>query len=234
MADGALVRRHARVSPNSVEREGRMRIGIIGAGNVGNALATGWLAASHQIAFGIRDPFAAPRSGPTTGATYGSVAEAAQGADVVVLATPWPAVPDALAAAGSNLTGKVLIDCTNPLRMGEIGLELEIGHTISGAERVAALAPGASVFKTLNQTGFANMEHARSFTPLPAVMYVAGDDEAKKPLVLSLASELGFQAVDAGPLQIARLLEPMAMLWIHMAINRGEPISRAFAVTNRV
>jgi predicted dinucleotide-binding enzyme len=210
-----------------------MRIGIIGAGNVGNALATGWLVARHQVPFGIRDPFARPHSGPTTAATYGSVAQAAQGADVIVLAAPWQAVPDAPAAAG-DLTGKVLVDCTNPLRMGGIGLELEIGHTISGGERVAALAPGASVFKTLNQTGFANMEHAHSFTPLPAVMYVAGDDEAKKPLVLSLVTDLGFQAVDAGPLRIARLLEPMAMLWIHMAINRGAPISHAFALTNRV
>lgn len=209
-----------------------MRIGIIGAGNVGNALATGWLVARHQVTFGIRSPRDAPRSGPT-GASYGTVVEAAHGADVVVLATPWPAVPDAVAAAG-DLTGKVLVDCTNPLRMGGIGLELEIGHTISGGERVAALAPGASVFKTLNQTGFANMEHARSFAPLPAAMYVAGDDDAKKPVVLSLVSDLGFQAVDAGPLRIARLLEPMAMLWIHMAVNRGEPISRAFALTNRV
>jgi 8-hydroxy-5-deazaflavin:NADPH oxidoreductase len=208
-----------------------MRIGIIGAGNVGTALATGWLAARHQVAFGVRGPLPAPRSG-LTGATYDSVAEVAQGADVVVLATPWSAVADALAAAG-NLTGKVLIDCTNPLRMAASGLELEIGHTISGGERVAALAPGAAVFKTLNQTGFDNMEHARSFTPMPAVMYVAGDDEAKKPLVLSLVADLGFQTVDAGPLRIARLLEPMAMLWIHMATNRGEPLSRAFALTNR-
>jgi 8-hydroxy-5-deazaflavin:NADPH oxidoreductase len=68
---------------------------------------------------------------------------------------------------------------------------------------------------------------------LPAVMYVAGDDETKKPLVLSLVSDLGFQAVDAGPLRIAQLLEPMAMLWIHMAVNRGEPVSRAFALTDR-
>lgn len=209
-----------------------MRIGIIGAGNVGNALATGWLAASHQVMFGVRTPLAAPRSGPT-GAAYGSVADASQRADVVVLATPWPAVADALAAAG-NLSGKVLLDCTNPLRMGANGLELEIGHTISGGERVATLASGASVFKTLNQTGFANMEDARSFAPLPAVMYVAGDDETKKPLAMSLVSDLGFQTVDAGPLRIARLLEPMAMLWIHMALNRGEPVSRAFALTDRV
>jgi predicted dinucleotide-binding enzyme len=141
-------------------------------------------------------------------------------------------VADAIGAAG-NLAGKVLIDCTNPLRMGADGLELDIGHTTSGGEYVASLARGASVFKTLNQTGLANMEHARELSPLPAAMFVAGNDAAKKPLVLSLVSDLGFQAIDAGPLRIARLLEPMAMLWIHMALNRGQPTSRAFALTGR-
>jgi predicted dinucleotide-binding enzyme len=157
---------------------------------------------------------------------------AAHGAEAVVLAVPWPAVPDALAAAG-DLRGKLLIDCTNPLRMGASGLELEIGHSTSGGERVATLAPGASVFKTLNQTGFANMEHAGSFAPLPAAMYVAGDDAARKPAVLALASDLGFAAIDAGPLTAARLLEPLAMLWIHMALNRGAPMTQAFALTRR-
>ena len=98
---------------------------------------------------------------------------------------------------------------------------------------MAALAPGASVFKTLNQTGFANMEHAGAFAPLPAAMYVAGDDAARKPAVLALVSDLGFEAIDAGPLSVARLLEPMAMLWIHMAVNRGAPMSQAFALTRR-
>jgi predicted dinucleotide-binding enzyme len=150
----------------------------------------------------------------------------------VVLAVPWPAVPDALASAG-DLNGKLLIDCTNPLRMGAGGLELEIGHSSSGGERVAALAPGASVFKTLNQTGFANMEQAGAFTSVPAAMYVAGDDAARKPVVLALVSDLGFEAIDAGPLTLARLLEPMAMLWIHMTLNRGAPMTQAFALTHR-
>lgn len=207
-----------------------MQLGIIGAGNVGNALASGWIRAGHTITFGVRDP-TAQQDGPA-GASHASVADAARSAPVVVLATPWQAVPDALAAAG-DLRGKVLIDCTNPLRMGPDGLELEIGHTASGGERVAALAAGASVFKTMNQTGFANMDHAHDFAPARAVMYVAGDDATQKPLVLSLISELGFQTVDAGPLQIARLLEPMAMLWIHMTVNRGEPGTWAFALTQR-
>ncbi len=207
-----------------------MQLGIIGAGNVGNALASGWIRAGHSITFGVRNP-GAPQEGPA-GATYASVADAASGAAVLVLATPWQAVPEALSAAG-DLSGKTLIDCTNPLRMGANGLELDVGYDLSGGERVAALAPGASVFKTLNQTGFANMERAHEFSPLPAVMYVAGDDASRKPQVLSLVSDLGFRAVDAGPLRIARLLEPMAMLWIHMAVNRGEPLSHAFALTQR-
>ena len=200
---------------------------IIGAGNVGNALATGWTAAGHKITFGVRDPQAAPAGA----APYASVAAAARSAEVIVLSVPWQAVPDALASAG-NLSGKIVIDCTNPLQMGPDGLELALGHTGSGAERVAELAPGALVFKTLNQTGFANMEHAHDFA-LPAVMYVAGDDETRKPLVMSLVADLGFQAVDAGALRIARLLEPMAMLWIHMALNRGEPMTTAFALSRR-
>lgn len=208
-----------------------MDLAIIGAGNVGKALAAGWTAAGHRITFGTRSPQASLPAGPG-GATYASVAEAALGADVVVLATPWPAVPDALAAMGS-LAGKVLIDCTNPLRVDAGGIALDIGHSTSGGEQVAALAAGASVFKTLNQTGFSNMEHAHTFAALPAVMYVAGDDAARKPLVLSLVSDLGFRAVDAGPLRIARLLEPMAMLWIHMAISQGMPATHAFAIADR-
>ncbi|HUB14843.1 MAG TPA: NAD(P)-binding domain-containing protein [Acetobacteraceae bacterium] len=209
-----------------------MQIAIVGAGNVGKALATGWIAAGHQVTFGVRDPQSPPQEGPS-GAGYASVADAAKAAAVVVLATPWPAVPDALAVAG-DLGGKVLIDCTNPLRVDAAGIALDVGFTTSGGEQVATLAKGASVFKTLNQTGFDNMQHANGYTSLPAAMFVAGDDEAKKPVVLSLVSDLGFQAIDAGPLAIARLLEPMAMLWIHMALRRGMPPSRAFAMTDRV
>ena len=156
-----------------------MQIAIIGAGKVGNALAVGWIRAGHNVTFGIRNPQTPPSGGPL-GASYADVATASQGAEAVVLSVPWPAVPDALAAAG-DLNGKVVIDCTNPLRMGPSGLELEIGHVTSGGERVAALAPGAAVFKTLNQTGFDNMQHAGAFAPLPAAMYVAGDDAARKP-----------------------------------------------------
>ncbi len=71
------------------------------------------------------------------------------------------------------------------------------------------------------------------YAPLPAVMYVAGDDADAKRVVLGLVSELGFQAIDAGKLAIARLLEPMAMLWIHMTMNRDQDLATAYALTHR-
>jgi 8-hydroxy-5-deazaflavin:NADPH oxidoreductase len=114
-----------------------MLLAIIGAGNVGNTLAAGWLRAGYSITFGVHNPSALPSAG-TAGAQYVDVTTAAQGASVIVPAVPWPAVPEVLAAAG-DLRGKALIDRTNPLTTGANGLELEIGHSISGGEQIAAL-----------------------------------------------------------------------------------------------
>jgi len=119
-----------------------------------------------------------------------------------------------------DLRGRIVMDATNPLAMGPDGLGLEIGHGISGGEKVQGWAAGASVFKTLNTTGFKNMAEP-AFDGVKSVMFVAGDDEAAKPKVMALIGELGFETVDAGPLRVARLLEPHAMLWIHLALNRG-------------
>ena len=207
-----------------------MRIAILGAGNVGGALGKGWSQAGHAISYGVPNPAGGkyrPVAEAAGGASLGTVPEAARNADTIVLAVPFGAVGDALAACG-DLAGRVVIDATNPLRMGPNGLELSVGHTGSGGEQVAALARGASVFKTLNQIGFQGMTRASAF-PVPPVMFVAGDDEARKPMVLELVADLGFDAVDAGGIVQARLLEPMAALWIHMALNRGIGRDKAFA-----
>jgi 8-hydroxy-5-deazaflavin:NADPH oxidoreductase len=119
-----------------------------------------------------------------------------------------------------DLSDQILIDCTNPLGMGRDGLELVLGHARSGGEQVVVWARRAAVFKTFNQTGAENMETA-SLYPIRPVMFVAGDDEAKKPVVLSLVASLAFEAVDAGPLRNARLLEAYGMLWIDQALYRG-------------
>jgi predicted dinucleotide-binding enzyme len=150
-----------------------------------------------------------------------------QGADAIVLAVPFDAVGDALAAAG-DLAGRLLIDVTNPLRMGAAGLELSIGFDRSGGEHVASLAPRAAVFKTLNQVGFEVMADSAGYAA-PPVMFVAGDDATRKPIVMGLVTDLGFHAVDAGGLRVARLLEPYGMLWIHMALDRNAGRDTAFA-----
>lgn len=207
-----------------------MRIAIIGAGAVGQALGQGWSKAGHTVKFGVRDPAAAKyQSLPMGQAT--TPALAAADAEAIVLATPWPATEAAIRSLG-NLAGKIVIDCTNPLTRGAQGMSLEIGHSISAGEKMAQWAKGAAVFKTLNHTGADNMAAATHFKVKP-VMFVAGDDSAKKRAVLNLVSDLAFEAIDAGPLSNARLLEPLAMLWIDQAFARGRGRAFAFAVVTR-
>ena len=197
----------------------RMKIGIIGAGRVGATLGRKWAATGHEVKFGVRRPPDAKtrRLLEEVGekASTGTVAEAAAFADVVVLATPWAAAEAAIASAG-DLKGKVLLDCINPLKEDLSGLEL--GHTTSGAERVAALAPGARVVKIFNTTGSDNMANPQ-YGDRKVTMLYAGDDVDAKATAATLAREVGFEPVDLGPLSAARLLEPFAMLWITLAYS---------------
>lgn len=206
-----------------------MKIAIIGAGNVGRSLATGWSRAHHDVTFGVADLTKSEiaeitRTLPNT--TVRANRDAIADAEAIVLAVPWDAVPVALADCG-DLGGKVLIDATNPLRFGDAGMELALGFSDSGGETVARLAPGARVVKTMNQVGFAVMSATEGYPALP-VMFLAGDDEEAKTVARGLVANLGFEAIDAGPLRQARLLEPLAMLWIDQAMNRGAPATNAF------
>lgn len=202
---------------------------IIGAGHVGAALGKAWLGRGHDVRFGVGDPDH-PKHAGLPRERLQSARERA-GAGIVVLAVPYPAVRSALERLG-DLSGVIVIDCTNPLGMGPQGLHLTVGFDSSGGEQVAAMAPTACVFKTLNQTGAENMADAAMFQP-KSMMFVAGDDEARKPIVMDLVADLGFEAIDAGPLSAARLLEPLAMLWIDQATKRGQPRGFAFARLRR-
>ena len=190
-----------------------MRIAIIGAGKVGMALGHGWAREGHDIVFGVRNP--AGRE-VLIGRAAG-IPEAVRDAEVVVLATPWAAVDSALAAAGP-LDGRILVDCTNPILPGMAGLSL--GTTESAAERIAALVPRCRVVKAFNTTGAGNMANPR-FGAERLTMCYCGDDAEAKRTVEQLIVSLGFTPVDAGGLQAARYLEPLAMLWIHLAYRMG-------------
>lgn len=208
-----------------------MDIAIIGAGSVGSALGTVWRRAGHAVRFGVRNASDSKvlALASSIGATAHSPREASAASEVVVLATPWPATRSAIESCG-DLAGKTVVDCTNPLLPSLEGLEL--GRTTSGGEQVAQWAKGASVFKCFNQTGAENMTGQGGFTPRLA-MFVAGDDAARKPVVMRLAQDAGFEAFDAGPLAISRTLEPLALLWIHLAWKMGMGRQFGFAVVRR-
>ena len=109
---------------------------------------------------------------------------------------------------------------------------LEVGFTTSDAERVAQWAAGAKVFKAFNTTGSNNMADP-IINGLRTMMFVCGDDEAAKPVVMQLAADIGFDAVDAGRLEQGRLLEPWAMLWISLAFRGGLRRDFGFALLHR-
>lgn len=198
-----------------------MKIGVIGAGHVGGTLGRAWAGAGHEVAFGVRDA-AAPRvrdllaacGGRATAAT---VPEAAGSAEVVAVTTPWEATEAAVRAAG-DLTGKVVLDCTNPLAPDLTGLA--VGLTTSGGERVAGWASGGRVVKAFNTTGADNMARP-TIGGTPLTLFLAGDDAGAKAVAARLAGEIGFAPVDGGPLRVARLLEPLALLWITLAVGQG-------------
>ncbi|MBV9179630.1 MAG: NADPH-dependent F420 reductase [Nitrososphaeraceae archaeon] len=211
-----------------------MKIAILGAGNVGGTLGKAFASAGHKVFFGVPNPEDEKNKklidliGPNS-SSAGSVSDAVQFAELVVLATPWNAARTALQSAG-NLSDKVVVDCTNPLKEDMSGLV--IGHTSSAAEQIAQWAVGAKVCKAFNQTGFQNMANPK-FNSGNAVIFVCGDDFSSKKIVLQLAEQIGFESIDAGPLSVARLLEPLAMLWIHLAYKANMGTDFAFGILRR-
>jgi 8-hydroxy-5-deazaflavin:NADPH oxidoreductase len=208
-----------------------MKISILGAGNVGMALARALLRAGLPVTIGVPDPArhaeAVAALGPQ--ATLTSSDEAAARGELVILAVPYAAAL-AIAQSRSDWEGRVLVDATNPLAPGLSGLIL--GTSTSGAEQIAERARGARVVKAFNTTGAENMADSHYVQGQP-MMPVAGDDAAARQQVLALATLVGFDAVDMGPLSAARYLEPLAMVWIHLAFKQGQGRRFAFARLRR-
>jgi NADPH-dependent F420 reductase len=197
-----------------------MKIGILGAGSMGGTLGRLWSELGHEIHFGLRDPASdkAQRTRAAMGqhASCGSPADAAEFGEVILIAVPWIATQQVLSPIAPRLAGKVLIDCTNPIKPDLSGLA--IGHTTSAAEEIARWTPGARVVKAFNTVGAGSLGNAR-YGDHSASMFICGDDEPAKEVVTELADATGFEVIDAGPLIEARYLEPLAMLWIHLAIR---------------
>lgn len=195
-----------------------MRISIVGTGNIGGGLGRAWAATGHDVTFGVRD-VADPETialAREVGAAVATIPEALPGAEVIVLATPFTAV-EAVAKVLPDWSGRVVVDCTNPIGPG---FKLLHGHTDSGAEAVARMLPGARVVKSFSAQGAENLAHP-VYDGVRASNFYCGDDADAKAIVRRLVDDVGFEAIDAGALSSARYLEPMTMLWITMSRTLG-------------
>lgn len=193
-----------------------MRVGIIGAGNMGSAFARRLAAAGHDVAITSRDIGDAEKVARTAAGSSRAVPhqEIGDNVDVLIAATPFPNQIEALQSSG-RLDGRTVVEISNPVNEDVSGLA--VGHTTSAAEEIAKAIPGANVVKAFN-TVFAQVlgdKPPRGDDPKVQVFY-AGDDEGAKRRVRSLIESMGFEPVDAGPLRNARALEPMGMLNIYL------------------
>jgi 8-hydroxy-5-deazaflavin:NADPH oxidoreductase len=197
-----------------------MKITILGSGNMAAAFAKQLSAAGHQVRVTGRNVAKLTElAGQYRGVQRVEAGAAAQDADAVIVATPFEAAADALRSLG-DLSGKVVIDITNPLTPDYMGLI--IGHDTSAAEQIAQALPGATVVKGFN-TLFAQVLAAGSDFggSRKATVFLASDSERAKQTAKALAESMGFETLDAGPLKNARYLEPLAGLNIYFGYGAG-------------
>lgn len=198
-----------------------MKVTVIGAGNMGKGLARRLSAAGHDVVITAKDNTHAEAAAQEIGGRVraADVATAATAADVIIAATPYLEQAKALRAAG-DLSGKIVIEISNPLTPDFQGLAL--GYTTSAAEEVAKAVPKAKVVKAFNTLFAQVLAEGPDFgAGKRAAAFYAGDDKAANDTVRKLIESMGFEAIDAGPLKNARYLEPLGMLNIAFGYHLG-------------
>ncbi|GGT06498.1 NADP oxidoreductase [Streptomyces kurssanovii] len=198
-----------------------MRIGVLGTGNMADALATHWVRAGHEVAVGGRDERGAQRLAGRLGggARHGSLRMAAEFGEAVLAALPYGAGADVARELHAALDGKVLLDCSNPVGPG---FRLLTDGGPSAARRLAAAAPGAHVVKAFNlcHEDVWRM-NPPAFDGRPLAVPVCGDDGAALALVSELVRDTGCEPVAGGGLERAGLLEATAALFIGLWVGEG-------------
>lgn len=208
-----------------------MKIGIIGAGDVGGTLGIRWRQKGHEIMFGVRN-----RQSQNVqkliqldkNLEFGEIIETVTFGDVIVLAVPWTAIEETIHRAG-NLSNKILIDPTNPLTTDLKGLALD---NSSAAEKISNLAKSTKVVKAFNIIGAKTLNNS-IFDSQRADIFICGNDSHSKQVVRELAIDIGFDVVDVGPLANARMLEYLALIWIELAFRQQLGPNIAFKLLRR-
>ncbi|MEV5746188.1 NAD(P)-binding domain-containing protein [Actinoallomurus sp. NPDC052308] len=204
-----------------------MRIGVLGAGRMTEALVPGWVRAGHDVLIGGRTPAKAEDLAQRVGAKAGTLREAAEFGDVLLLAVLLAGLEETLVAAGGPegaLAGKTIIDCGNAVDFSDFSRIAFEGGT-SMAEEVARLAPGAHVVKAFNQAESSVWRmRPPAFDGRPFAVPIAGDEEGKA-VARTLITDLGAAPLDAGDLTQARHLEAMAIVVIRLLRSGYDPLS---------
>jgi 8-hydroxy-5-deazaflavin:NADPH oxidoreductase len=196
------------------ETDSTMKVAIIGAGNVGKALATSITRAGHDVTIAARHPEHAQAAADDIGATPAdSNASAVVDADVVILAVPYSADQQVADEIRDHVTGKTIVDVSNPIAPDFSGL----ATNSSAAEELQQRLPEANLVKAFN-TIFATNQ-ARPSRDIDG--FVAADDGEAKQQVISLIESMGFTPLDVGPLSSARFLEGMAFINIGLNAQNG-------------
>jgi predicted dinucleotide-binding enzyme len=211
-----------------------MRMAFIGYGNVGAPLADHLQRAGHDVTLAARDAASEgvrKALGRNSRLAVAEPAAAVRASDVVFLATPFQANESALRPLASELAGKILVDCTNPVGPG---LTHGLGSVQSGTEWIQALLPGTKVVKAFTIYGFENFEDSSypGYGVRPAMFY-CGNDAAAKASVATLIAELGWEPLDVGGVQQALHLEHMTLLWVRMVRMGGHSPHMVWAVLRR-
>ena len=206
-----------------------MKIGILGSGLMGSKLGTILARAGHQVVFSYsHSESKLERLAREAGkrAQAGTPREAAHDADALLLAVPWQRVDDVIKQAG-DLSGRVILSCSLPSDKG-----LGVAHKSSGAEKLARKVPRAhvvSAFGTVPSEVLFSVFKARHKTPRPSLVY-CGDNAKAKKVAARLIRDVGFTGIDAGPLSVARAVEPFVLLIARLAYegDRGPALAYQF------
>lgn len=212
-----------------------MKIGIIGSGDVGKSLGSGLALIGHEVMIGSRDPSRNDLKEwhkDSQNKQVGSPTEAAAFGDIAILAVAWHASEDVLSGIRPQLSGKIVIDVTNPLVFDEDDTpQLSIGFTISAGEIVQQILADSHVVKTLNIVNHRSMVQP-AFRGGPPVMFLCGNNSSAKKKVRELLIDMGWQDInDIGSIEKARLLEPLCLTWIaYGQLHEETDFNHAFSV----